>query len=162
MRHLAVMDILVDLPMRATLPQALLAGAAGTVALRAFVAVRNRVLGQPPPYAARHIAARLARSMLHRELSAVQARRWGNAMRAVYGPLLGVGWTFVRDAASRSPAPAGLALGVGVLGFELATFPMLSATESLRGWSAAEHGWLVAQTAVYGLVTEATLSALGG
>jgi len=39
---------------------------------------------------------------------------------------------------------------------------MLSATEPLCGWSAAEHGWLVAQTAVYGLVTEATLSALGG
>ncbi len=51
---------------------------------------------------------------------------------------------------------------MGVLGFELASFPMLSATESLRGWSAAAQGGLVAQTAVYGLVTEATLSALGG
>ncbi len=82
-------------------------------------------------------------------------------MRAVYGPLLGVGWTFVRDAASRSPAPAGLVLGVGVLGFEFASFPRLSAAESLRGWSAAAQGGLVAQTAAYCLVTEATLSALG-
>ncbi|MFP2909562.1 hypothetical protein ACLESD_31860 [Pyxidicoccus sp. 3LFB2] len=146
--------------MRATLPQALLAGAAGTVALRAFVALRNRVLGRPPPYAARHIAARLARSVLHQELSFVQARRWGDAMRAVYGPLLGVAWTFVRETASRSPAPPGLVLGVAVLGFELLSFPVLNATESPRTWSATEHGWLVAQTAVYGLVTEATLSAL--
>ncbi|WP_205525887.1 hypothetical protein [Pyxidicoccus trucidator] len=146
--------------MRATLPQALLAGAAGTVALRAFVALRNRVLGRPPPYAARHIAARLARSVLHRELSSLQARRWGDAMRAVYGPLLGVAWMFARETASGSPAPPGLVLGIGVLGFELASFPVLSATESLRTWSAAEHGWLVAQTAVYGLVTEATLSLL--
>ncbi len=145
---------------RATLSQALIAGAAGTVALRAFVALRNRVLGRPPPYAARHIAARLSRSVLHRELSPVQARRWGDAMRAVYGPMLGVAWTFVREAASGSPVPPGFVLGVGVLGFELATFPVLSATESLRTWSAAEHGWLIAQTAVYGLVTEATLSLL--
>lgn len=146
--------------MRATLSQALLAGAAGTVALRAFVALRNRVLGRAPPYAARHIAARLARSALHRELSPVAARRWGDAMRAGYGPLLGVAWTFVRETASGSLVPPGLLLGVGVLGFELAIFPMLRATESLHTWSAAEHAWLVAQTAVYGLVTEATLSAL--
>ncbi|MCP3137212.1 hypothetical protein [Pyxidicoccus xibeiensis] len=145
---------------RALLPQALLAGAAGTVALRAFVALRNRVLGRPPPYAARHIAARLAGSLFHRQLSPLQARRWGDGMRAVYGPLLGVAWTFVREAASGSPAPPGLLLGVGVLGFELATFPVLRATESFRTWSAAEHGWLVAQTAVYGVVTEATLSFL--
>jgi hypothetical protein len=146
--------------MRATLSQALMAGAAGTVALRAFVALRNRVLGRAPPYAARHIAARMTRAVLHRELSPVQARRWGDAMRAVYGPLLGVAWTFARERASGTPIPPGLVLGVGVLGFELMTFPLLSATESLRTWSAAEHGWLVAQTAVYGLVTEATLSAL--
>jgi hypothetical protein len=137
-----------------------MAGAAGTVALRAFVALRNRVLGRAPPYAARHIAARLARSALHRELSPLQARRWGDAMRAGYGPLLGVAWTFVRETASGGRIPPGLLLGVGVLGFELAAFPVLRATETLHSWSAAEHGWLVAQTAVYGLVTEATLAAL--
>jgi hypothetical protein len=81
-------------------------------------------------------------------------------MRAGCGPLLGVAWTFVRERASGSLVPPGLLLGVGVLGFELATFPMLRATESLDTWSVAEHAWLVAQTAVYGLVTEATLSAL--
>jgi hypothetical protein len=146
--------------MRATLSQALLAGAAGTVALRAFVALRNRVLGRAPPYAARHIAARLSRSVLHRELSPRQARRWGDVMRAVYGPMLGVAWSYVRGNASGTLVPSGLLLGVGVLGFELATFPVLRATESMSTWSAAEHAWLVAQTAVYGLVTEATLSAL--
>lgn len=146
--------------MRATLSQALLAGAAGTVALRAFVALRNRVLGRAPPYAARHIAARLSRTVLHRELTPVQARRWGDAMRVVYGPLLGVAWSFVREPVSRLRAPPALLLGVGVLGFERATFPVLHATEAPHTWSAAEHAWLVAQTAVYGLVTEATLSAL--
>jgi hypothetical protein len=146
--------------MRATLSQALLAGAAGTVALRAFVALRNRALGKAPPYAARHIAARLSRSVLHRELAPLQARRWGDAMRAVYGPMLGVAWSFFRDSASGRFVPPGLLLGVGVLGFEMVTFPVLHATNSMSTWSTAEHAWLVAQTAVYGLVTEATLSAL--
>ncbi|QSQ21584.1 hypothetical protein JY651_41485 [Pyxidicoccus parkwayensis] len=146
--------------MRATSSQALLAGAAGTVALRAFIALRNRVLGHAPPYAARHIASRLARSVLHRELSDPQARRWSDAMRAVYGPLLGVAWAHVRKRASGHRVPPGLLLGAGVLGFEHVTFPILHATEPVHTWSAAEHAWLVAQTAVYGLVTEATLSVL--
>ncbi|MBZ4419155.1 hypothetical protein [Myxococcus sp. RHSTA-1-4] len=139
-------------------PQALIAGVTGTVALRAFVALRNRVLGRPPPYAARHIAARLARSALHRELSPVQARRWGDAMRAIYGPMLGVGWALAREAAPEGPLPPGVLLGLGVLALELSTFPMLRATASLRTWSTTEHAWLVAQTAVFGLVTEAAFA----
>ncbi|MFP2926463.1 hypothetical protein ACLESO_14830 [Pyxidicoccus sp. 3LG] len=146
--------------MSALLSQSLLAGATGTVALRAFVSLRNRVLGRAPPYAARHIAARLARAMLHRELSPLQARRWGDVMRAVYGPLLGVAWGLLRESAPGIPVPRGLLLGVGVLALELMAFPVLRATESLHTWSAAEHGWLIAQTAVFGLVTEATLSSL--
>lgn len=146
--------------MGATFPQALIAGVTGTVALRAFVALRNRVLGRPPPYAARHIAARLARSALQRELSPDQARRWGDTLRALYGPMLGVGWALAREAAPGGPVPPGLLLGLGVLALELATFPVLRATESPRTWSTAEHAWLVAQTAVFGLVTEATFSSL--
>jgi hypothetical protein len=144
--------------MGATFPQALIAGVTGTVALRAFVALRNGVLGKPPPYAARHIAARLAHSALHHELSPAQARRWGDAMRGIYGPMLGLGWALARDAAPEGPVPPGLLLGVGVLALELSTFPVLRATEPLRTWSNAEHGWLVAQTAVFGLVTEAMFS----
>lgn len=140
--------------------RALLAGAAGTVALRAFIALRNRALGRAPPYAVRHIATRLARRALHRELTPVQARRWGAAMRAIYGPLLGVTWASVRERAPEGLAPRGLLLGAGVLALELTSFPLLRATAPLRTWSAADSAWLAAQTAVFGLVTEATLRAL--
>ena len=146
--------------MGAMFPQALIAGVTGTVALRTFVALRNRVPGKPPPYAARHIAARLARSALHRELSPVQARRWGDTLRAIYGPMLGVGWALTREAAPEGPLPPGVLLGLGVLALELSTFPLLRATESFRTWSTTEHAWLVAQTAVFGLVTEATFASL--
>ncbi|NMO13998.1 hypothetical protein HPC49_00175 [Pyxidicoccus fallax] len=146
--------------MGATFPQALIAGVTGTVALRALVALRNRVLGGPPPYAARHIAARLARSTLHVELSPAQARRWGDAMRAIYGPMLGVGWALARESAPAGPVPPGLLLGLGVLALELSSFPVLRATESPRGWSIEEHAWLVAQTAVFGLVTEAMFTSM--
>jgi hypothetical protein len=135
---------------------ALLAGAAGTVALRAFVALRNRVLGRAPPYAVRHIAARLAHRALHRELTPLQARRWGSAMRAVYGPLLGLAWASVRENTPQGLVPRGLLLGAGVLALELTAFPLLRATAPLRTWSPAESAWLAAQVAVFGLVTEAT------
>ena len=146
--------------MGATFPQALLAGVTGTVALRAFVALRNHVLDRPPPYAARNIAARLARSTLHHELSPAQARRWGETMRGIYGPMLGITWALAREAAPTGPLPPGLLLGLGVLGLELATFPLLRATEPLRTWSTAEHVWLAAQTFVFGIVTETTFTTL--
>ncbi|HZI13694.1 MAG TPA: hypothetical protein VE153_25175 [Myxococcus sp.] len=139
---------------------ALLAGAAGTVVLRAVVALRNRVLGRAPPYAARHIAARLAHRFLHRELTPLQARRWGAAMRAVYGPLLGVAWAPVRESTPPGLVSSGLLLGAGVLALELTAFPLLRATAPPRTWSPAESVWLAAQVAVFGLVTEATLRAL--
>jgi hypothetical protein len=143
-----------------SLAYALLAGAAGTVALRALVSLRNRVLGRPPPYAVRHIAARLAHRALHRELTPLQARRWGATMRAVYGPLLGAAWTLVREDTPEGLLLRGLLLGAGVLTLELTTFPLLRATAPLRTWTPADFAWLAAQTTVFGLVTEATLRAL--
>jgi hypothetical protein len=140
-------------------PHTLLAGATGTLALRAFVTLRNRVLGRPPPYAARVIVARLALRVLHRELTPLQARRWGAAMRAVYGPLLGVAWAPVREGTPQGLVPRGLLLGAGVLALELTAFPLLRATAPLRTWNAPEFAWLAAQVAVFGLVTEATLRA---
>ncbi|CAM3260006.1 hypothetical protein G4177_28660 [Corallococcus sp. ZKHCc1 1396] len=148
--------------MRNGFAAALVAGAVGGGALQALVAVRNRALGRPPPYAARHIARRLLGRVLHRDPGERAARRWAWAMRAGYAPLLGLAWSVAWPGVAGGPlVPRGLALGLGVLAFEHLAFPLLEATAPARTWTGGEHAWLVAQTAVFGVATEATLRALG-
>lgn len=140
---------------------ACIAGTLGGLALRGLISVRNASLGRPPPYAARFIAQRLMGRVLHRELTPEEARRWGRRFRFVYAPLLAVAWSLAGPAEERwSLVPRGLLLGLGVLAFEHLTFPVMHATEAQSTWTPQEHGWLVAQTALYGVVTEASIRAL--
>ncbi|RKH59155.1 hypothetical protein [Corallococcus llansteffanensis] len=140
---------------------ACVAGTLGGLALRVLISVRNASLGRPPPYAARFIAQRLMGRVLQRELTPEEGRRWAWGFRAAYSPMLAVAWSLVGPAEERwSLIPRGLLLGLGVLAFEHLAFPVFKATEATRGWTLQEHAWLVAQTALYGVVTEAAIRAL--
>ncbi|RKH31460.1 hypothetical protein D7Y13_34120 [Corallococcus praedator] len=153
------MDTFTDMKNR--FAAAVVAGALGGGVLRALVSVRNPALGHPPPYAARRIAHRLVSRFLRRDLSKQEARDWAWTMRAVYGPMLGLAWSVARPSVARWPlVPRGLLLGLGVLAFEHLAFPLLRATAPMNTWTGEEHAWLVAQTAVFGVATEASLRAL--
>ncbi|RKH35594.1 hypothetical protein [Corallococcus sicarius] len=140
---------------------ACVAGTLGGFALRVLISVRNASLGGPPPYAARFIAQRLMGRVLHRELTPQEARRWAWGLRFTYSPMLAVAWSLAGPAEERwSLLPRGLLLGLGVLAFEHLAFPVFKATEARSTWTPQEHAWLVAQTSLYGVVTEAALRAL--
>ncbi|WP_224240596.1 hypothetical protein [Hyalangium gracile] len=136
------------------------AGAAGTLALGGLALLRNAVLGHSPPYAARRIAARLVGRLLVRPLSPREALFWSLGMRWLYGPMLGVAWARFRAVLPPSLLARGVLLGAGVWGLEQASFPIVDATPLARTWSRAEHGFLLAQTVLFGLVTEGCLQAL--
>ncbi|MBZ4334751.1 hypothetical protein [Corallococcus sp. AS-1-12] len=144
--------------MRNPYAAAYVAGAVGTGALGALVTVRNAWLGHPPPYAARNIARHVLSRLFGRKLSRREASQWAFALRAGYGPLLGMGWGLVRRRTSKwTLLHSGALLGLGVLAFERAAFPVFKATAAEGSWSRAEHVWLFAQTALFGVVTEATM-----
>ncbi|GMU10835.1 hypothetical protein [Corallococcus caeni] len=144
--------------MRNPYAAAYVAGAVGTGALGVLVSVRNATLGHAPPYAARNIARHVLGRLFGRKLSRHEASRWAFALRAGYGPLLGMGWGLVRRRTSKwTLLHSGVLLGLGVLAFERAAFPVFKATALANTWSRAEHVWLFAQTAVFGVVTEATM-----
>ncbi|RKH64341.1 hypothetical protein D7X55_25525 [Corallococcus sp. AB049A] len=144
--------------MRDPYAAAYVAGAVGTGALGLLVTVRNASLGHPPPYAARHIARQVLSRLFGRWMSRREASRWAFALRAGYGPLLGMGWGLVRRRTSKwTLLHSGVLLGLGVLAFERAAFPLFKATAVSNSWSRAEHAWLFAQTALFGIVTEATM-----
>ncbi len=144
--------------MRNPYAAAYVAGAVGTGALGVLVAVRNASLGHPPPYSARNIARHVLSRLLGRKLSRREAADWAFALRAGYGPLLGMGWGLARRRLPRWPLVAsGALLGGGVLGFERMAFPLFQATAAESTWTRAEHAWLFAQTALFGVVTEATM-----
>ena len=136
------------------------AGVVGTFALGGFALLRNAVLGHLPPYAARRIAARLVGRVLHRHVRPGEALVWSLGLRAAYGKGLGLAWACVRERLPRSPLMRGVLLGAGVSTLEHLTFPLVHATTPPRTWSRAEHVFLVAQTLLFGLVTELSLSAL--
>ncbi|NOK21649.1 hypothetical protein [Corallococcus carmarthensis] len=147
--------------MRTPYAAAYVAGAVGTGALGLLVSARNASLGHPPPYAARHIARQVLSRLFRRRMSRREASRWAFALRAGYGPLLGMGWGLVRMRTSKWPLlGSGVLLGLGVLAFERMAFPLFKATALANTWSRAEHVWLFAQTAVFGVVTEATMRQL--
>ncbi|NNB95080.1 hypothetical protein HI113_14365 [Corallococcus exiguus] len=144
--------------MRNPYAAAYVAGAVGTGALGMLVAVRNASLGHPPPYSARDIARHVLSRLFGRKLSRREAADWAFALRAGYGPLLGMGWGLVRRRTSKWSLPhSGVLLGLGVLAFERMAFPLFKATAAESTWSRAEHAWLFAQTALFGVVTEATM-----
>ncbi|AFE07868.1 hypothetical protein COCOR_07997 [Corallococcus coralloides DSM 2259] len=144
--------------MRNPYAAAYVAGAVGTGALGVLVTVRNAWLGHPPPYAARNIARHVLSRLFRRKLSRHEASQWAFALRAGYGPLLGMGWGLVRVRTAKwTLLHSGVLLGLGVLAFERAAFPVFKATALANTWSRAEHVWLFAQTALFGVVTEATM-----
>ncbi len=136
------------------------AGAVGSLALGGFALLRNAVLGHVPPYAARRITARLMGRVLHRRVRPRTALAWSLVLRAGYGKGLGLAWGQLRTALPRSTLARGLLLGAGVSTLEHLTFPLVHATRPPRTWTRAEHVFLVAQTLLFGLVTEASLSAM--
>ena len=146
--------------MNSSLLRGAAAGAVGTLALGGFALLRNAVLGHSPPYSARRISARLVGLVLHRRVGSREALFWSLGQRWLYGSMLGLAWARARPAVPASMLARGLVLGAGVWAFEQLTFPLLRATRPPRTWSRAEHGFLVAQTLLFGLVTEASLAAL--
>jgi hypothetical protein len=146
--------------LRSSLVRGVSAGAVGTVALGGFALLRNALLGHPPPYAARRIAARLVGRVLHRRVRPAAALFWSLGLRAAYGPILGMKWAWLRPHLPGSPLARGVLLGVGVSTLEHLTFPLVHATTPPRTWTGAEHVFLVAQTLLFGLVTELSLSGL--
>jgi hypothetical protein len=147
--------------MRNPYAAAYVSGAVGTGALAALVTVRNRALGHAPPYSARNIARNVLGRVLGHRMTRREAANWAFALRAGYGPLLGMAWGMTRLRFSKWPmVTSGALLGLGVLAFERLAFPLFKATVAANTWSRAEHVWLFAQTAVFGVVTEATLRRL--
>jgi len=146
--------------MNALLLRGAAAGAVGTLALGGLALLRNAALGHPPPYSARWLAARLVGRVTHRLVPRRQALVWSLGLRFTYGPVLGLVWTRLREALPPSPLTRGAVLGVGVWALELLSFPTLRVTASPRTWTRAEHAFLLAQTCLFGLVTERRLSAV--
>jgi hypothetical protein len=140
------------------LPRGFGAGAVGTLALTALEPLRDSLLGHRAPYAANHIASRMARRWLGVRLGPRAAWRWGLALRWVYGPTLGLLHAWLRPVFPRRAGPRGLLLGGGVWLLERLSFPLLGVTSPPRTWSRAEHALLALQTSVFGLVTESVLS----
>lgn len=136
------------------------AGAVGSLALGGFALLRNAALGHVPPYSARRITARLLGRVLHRRVRPREALVASLLLRVGYGKVLGLAWAQVRSALPRSTLMRGLLLGAGVSTLEHLTFPLVHATLPPRTWTRAEHAFLVAQTLLFGLVTEASLSAM--
>jgi hypothetical protein len=146
--------------MSASLVQGAASGAVGTLALGGFALLRNAVLGHAPPYAARLITSRFLGRVLHRPVRPRLALAGSLGLRMTYGPLLGLSWVRLRAALPTSRLTRGVLLGVGVWALELLTFPMLRATPPPHTWTRAEHAFLLAQTLLFGLVTERCLAAL--
>ncbi|HEX8699191.1 MAG TPA: hypothetical protein VF815_10175, partial [Myxococcaceae bacterium] len=91
------------------------AGALGGLAVAGTAAVRNRLLGRPPPYSQRRFISTVARRAGWR-LSPAQVWVSGALFRLVYS--MGFGLLFGalgRRYALRSPGAAGVALGTSVL-----------------------------------------------
>jgi hypothetical protein len=130
----------------------------GTLALGGLALLRNAALGHAPPYSARRLAARLVGRVSHRPVSPRRALAWSLGMRFTYGPVLGLVWTRLREALPASPLARSLALGAGVWALELLSFPTLRVTSPPRTWTRAEHAFLLAQTCLFGLVTEQGLA----
>jgi hypothetical protein len=135
------------------------AGALGTLALGGFALLRNALLGHAPPYAARLITSRLLGRVLHRSVRPCTALAGSLGLRMTYGSLLGLAWVRVRAALPASHITRGVLLGVGVWALEHLTFPTLRATPPPHTWTRAEHAFLLAQTLLFGLVTERCLAA---
>jgi hypothetical protein len=140
--------------MSVSLLRGIAAGAVGTLALGGFALLRNAALGHAPPYSSRRLAARLVGRVSHRRVSPRAALAWSLAMRFMYGPSIGLAWTRIREVLPSSPLLRGVLLGAGVWAFELLSFPTLRVTASPRTWTRAEHAFLLAQTCLFGLVTE--------
>lgn len=133
------------------------AGAVGTLALGGFALLRNATLGHAPPYSAHKLAARVVGRVLNRSVSPRSALAWSVGMRFTYGPALGLAWSRVRARLPGSLVLRGLVLGAGVWALELLSFPTLRVTTAPRTWKRAEHAFLLAQTCLFGLVTEWSL-----
>ena len=134
------------------------AGALGTLALTAWEPLRDAVLGHPPVYAVDRLARRGARRWWGWKLSPRIAQRWGLGMRWVYGPTLGALYAWSRPFLPPAALRGGVLLGLAVGAFEWLSFAPLRVTAPPRTWSRAEHGLLVFQVLLFGLVTEAVLS----
>jgi hypothetical protein len=147
--------------MSASLVRGATAGALGTLALGGFALLRNSALGHTPPYAARRIASRLLGRVLHRPLRPPAALAASLGLRFIYGPLLGLAWSRLREALPTALLPRGLLLGAGVWALERLSFPLLRATAPAHTWTPAEHALLLGQTLLFGLTTERCLAALG-
>jgi hypothetical protein len=143
--------------MSAALLRGATAGAVGTLALGGFALLRNTALGHAPPYSAHRLAARLVGRVSHRSVSPRAALAWSLGLRFTYGPMLGLIWARIREGLPPSLLLRGLLLGAGVSAFERLSFPILRVTPAPRTWTRAEHAFLLAQTCLFGLVTEGTL-----
>ncbi|KFE68619.1 hypothetical protein DB31_7856 [Hyalangium minutum] len=126
----------------------------GTLALGGFAVLRNAALGHAPPYSARRLAAQLVHRVTRRTVPPRRALAWSLGMRFTYGPVLGLIWARLRERLPPSPLLRGLLLGAGVLTFEHLSFPALHVTAPPRTWTRAERAFLLAQTCLFGLVTE--------
>lgn len=143
--------------MSAALLRGAAAGTVGTLALGGFALLRNAALGHAPPYSAHRLAARLVGRVSHRSVSPRAALAWSLGLRFTYGPVLGLVWARIREGLPSSLLLRGLLLGAGVSAFERLSFPTLRVTSAPRTWTRAEHAFLLAQTCLFGLVTEGTL-----
>jgi len=130
-----------------TIRRGLVAGIAGTLVLSVFDRLERRLLGREPLYAPSRIAARLA-ARFGIELSATAARRAGWALRAVYGPSLGVAGAWLDPGTGRRTSRAcrhGLAISV----FELTVSPLVGAAPPLARWPLSEVFLLVAHATAF-------------
>jgi hypothetical protein len=143
--------------MNAPLLRGAAAGTVGTLALGGFALLRNAALGHAPPYSAHRLAARIVGRVSHRSVSPRAALAWSLGLRFTYGPGLGLIWARVRERLPASLLLRGLLLGAGVLAFEHFSFSTLHVTSAPRTWTRAERAFLLAQTCLFGLVTEGAL-----
>jgi hypothetical protein len=122
------------------------------VAVAGAAALRNKLLGQLPPYSSQlFISNMAARAGLR--LSQGQARTMGFLYRLAYGTGLGLVFGCLGGRyALRRPGATGAALGASIMLFELLTMPPLGITPPVSRWTRAERLLLIVHTAVYGQV----------
>ncbi len=142
-----------------TIGRGLLAGLAGTLALSIFERLERRLLGREPVYAPHRVAGRLA-ARFGIGLSATSARRLGWALRAVYGPSLGVAGAWL-DPRTSHRASRVLRHGLAISVFELAALPLVGAVPPLAKWPLSELLLLAAHATAFATGAELAAGPLG-
>lgn len=139
----------------------LAAGIVATVCEAWWSNAETALLGRRPVFDTTDLARRLAMRWAGTALDERSARRWGTAMRALYGPSWSLAWTVATGRRRLSPAFSIVALGAAIWITELATMPAIGATPPLRQWAPVEIALDATNAMLFASLTVGVGTAIG-